>query len=893
VIIDETQYLAHYGILRKSGRYPWGSGGTAEKRSKDFFDHVSNLRKQGLSDTDIARGFGMTTTEFRRVSSIAKNAKRAADVAQANRLADAGMSNNAIGREMGINESSVRALRAAGVKEKLDVLHTTANMLKDQVEQKKYLDVGAGVEYHLGVSRDKLDTAIAVLKDQGYQIHYVKKPQLGTHHETTYKVLVAPGTPYSETLKNSDKITQVTTFSENGGRTYLGIHPPLSIDSKRIAVRYAEDGGKEADGVIFVRRGVDDVSIGAGNYAQVRISVDGTHYLKGMAMYKDDMPPGIDLVFNSNKSNTGNKHDAFKPLKTDKEGAIKEDNPFGSVIRQRLEVGADGKTRVTSVMNMVGGKEGSGEEGSWARWNKSLSSQFLSKQEPKLAKEQLAMTFERKKSELNEILALTNPAIRRVLLDKFAEDVDAAAVHLKAAHLPRQSTHVILPLATIKETEIYAPRFRNGERVVLVRHPHSGVFEIPELVVNNRHPEGIALLGKDAEDAVGIHHSVAEKLSGADFDGDTVLVIPNNKGAVRTAPSLAGLKGFDAKARYPKYDGMEVMKPSQTQAEMGKISNLITDMTIKKANNTELAAAVRHSMVVIDAEKHELNYKQSALDNNIAHLKEKYQGGRQRGASTLISRKGQTLRVPERKQGFKVDPNTGEKIYRETGESFVGRTGKTVVKTTTVSRLGEARNAHDLSSGTAIEKVYADHSNRLKSLANEARLRSVHTPSVRVQPSAKTHYSEEVKDLNARLRLALRNAPLERQAQVLANTFLAAQKQANPEMDKAELRKIKGQVLTEARTRVGAGKDKIVITEKEWAAIQAGALSNHQLTQILKNADLDQVKKLATPKTPKLMTSTKQARAKSMLAAGYTQTEVADQLGVSLTTLKTSLSDGG
>lgn len=893
MIIDETQYLAHYGILRKSGRYPWGSGGTAEKRSKDFFDHVSNLRRQGLTDTEIAKGFGMTTTEFRRVSSIAKNAKRAADVAQANRLLDSGMSKIAIGKEMGLNESSVRALLADGVKEKLDVLHTTANMLKDQVAEKKYIDVGAGVEYQIGVSRDKLDTAIAVLKDQGYMVRYVKKPQLGTQHETTYKVLVAPGTPYSEVFQNSDKITQIANFSENGGRTYLGIHPPLSIDSKRVAVRYAEDGGKEADGVIFVRRGVDDVSIGGANYAQVRISVDGTHYLKGMAMYKDDLPPGVDLVFNTNKSNTGNKLDALKPLKTDKEGVIKEDNPFGSVIRQRLEVGADGKTRVTSVMNMVGGKEGAGEEGSWGRWNKTLSSQFLSKQEPKLAKEQLNMSYERKKSELDEILSLTNPAIKRALLDKFAEDADSAAVHLKAAHLPRQSTHVILPLATIKETEIYAPNFRNGERVVLVRHPHGGIFEIPQLVVNNRHPEGIALLGKQAQDAVGIHHKVAEKLSGADFDGDTVLVIPNNSGAVKFAPSLAGLKGFDAKARYPKYDGMEVMTSSQTQAEMGKISNLITDMTIKKANNTELAAAVRHSMVVIDAEKHELNYKQSYLDNNIANLKEKYQGGKQRGAATLISRKGQTVRVPERKQGFKTDPNTGEKIYRETGASFVGRKGKVVVKTTTVSKLGEAKDAHALSSGTAIEKVYADHSNRLKALANEARLRAVHTPSVKVQPSAKTHYAEEVKDLNARLRLALRNAPLERQAQVLANTFLAAQKQANPDMTKAELKKVKGQVLTEARTRVGAGKDKIVITEKEWAAIQAGALSNHQLTQILKNADLDQVKKLATPKTPKLMTSSKKTRAKTLLAAGYTQAEVADQLGVSLTTLKTSLSDGG
>ena len=48
---------------------------------------------------------------------------------------------------------------------------------------------------------------------------------------------------------------------------------------------------------------------------------------------------------------------------------------------------------------------------------------------------------------------------------------------------------------------------------------------------------------------------------------------------------------------------------------MGDVSNLITDMTIKGANNDELARAVRHSMVVIDSEKHNLDVKASARDN--------------------------------------------------------------------------------------------------------------------------------------------------------------------------------------------------------------------------------------------------------------------------------------
>src|SRR5690606_19993621 len=112
-------------------------------------------------------------------------------------------------------------------------------------------------------------------------------------------------------------------------RTLLNIEPPKSIDPKRIEVRYAEDGGADMDGVIQVRRGVDDVSLGGAKYAQVRIAVGDTHYLKGMAMYTDDLPDGVDLRFNTNKSDKGDKLAAMKPLKDD------PDNPFGATISQR------------------------------------------------------------------------------------------------------------------------------------------------------------------------------------------------------------------------------------------------------------------------------------------------------------------------------------------------------------------------------------------------------------------------------------------------------------------------------------------------------------------------------------------------------------------------------
>jgi hypothetical protein len=593
-------------------------------------------------------------------------------------------------------------------------------------------------------------------------------------------------------------------------------------------------------------------------------------------MYKDDLPDGVDLVFNTNKSRTGNKLDAMKELKDD------PDSPFGAIVRQRTDP-VTGK--VNSVMNIVN------EEGAWDSWSKSLSSQLLSKQSPALAKQQLAMTYERKQREYDDIMKLTNPAVKKKLLESFADDVDSAAVHLKAAALPRQRSSVILPINSLKESEIYAPNFRNGERVALVRYPHGGIFEIPELTVNNNHPQAKRSLGQ-ARDAVGINSKVAERLSGADFDGDTVLVIPNNKQQIKTAPALDGLKGFDPQRSYPSYEGMKRMSARTKAIEMGAVSNLITDMTIRGASTQELARAVRHSMVVIDAEKHNLNYKQSAIDNGIPQLKTKYQGSSRAGASTLISRARSTTRIPERKarpsaEGGPIDRATGEKKFVPTGATITNRKGQTVPATFEVRKLAEAKNAHALSSGTPIEKVYADHSNRLKALANEARRTMVNTKVTPYSPSAKTAFQKEVNTLRAKLNIAQRNRPLERQAQLLANAAVRAKQDANPDMDKADLKKLQGMELTKARIRTGAGKKRIEITPQEWAAIQAGAVSNNTLTQILSNSDLDVVKELATPRTAITMTDAKTSRAKSMVAAGYTQAEIADALGVSLSTLKT------
>lgn len=891
---NDGEVLSHEGVLRKSGRYPWGSGENPNQRNRSFLETVDALSKKGMSDVDIAKGFDLNTTQLRALKAIAKNEQKAADITRAKQLSDRGLSNVAIGEKMGRNESSVRALLDPATKEKNDELITTANMLKDEIATKRYIDVGAGNENQLGISPTKLSTAVAMLEEEGYQRYRIKELQPGTGHETTYKVLGAPDTTFKELVNNKDMIKPIGNYSDDHGKTYEKPGPPVSVDSKRVQVKWAEEGGTDRDGVIELRRGVDDISLGNSRYAQVRIAVDGSHYLKGMAMYNDDLPPGIDMRFNTNKSKAaagGDKLKAMKPIKEEEGGE------FGSTVRQKFYTDKDGNKK-QSALNIVGSKDGTGEEGGWYQWSKNFSSQFLSKQSPQLAQEQLDLTQKIKRDQYEEILALNNPAVKKKLLKTFADEADSTAVKLQAAGLPRTRSHVILPIPALKDNEVYAPQYKNGEKVALVRHPHGGKFEIPELTVNNRNPTAKKLLGQ-AIDAVGINPKVAARLSGADFDGDTVLVIPNNNGKVKSAAPLKGLKDFDPQSAYPKYEGMKLMTPKGKQKAMGDVSNLITDMSIKGASSDELARAVRHSMVVIDAEKHKLNYKQSAKDNRITELKAKYQGGPRKGASTLVSQASSEIAVPNRKpraakDGGPIDKATGKLVFTNTGENYTKvtvnkRTGVVkediIYNTKKSKKMLETDDAYTLSSGTKMEAVYADHANKLKALANDARKTLVTTPGVTYSPSANKTYAQQVASLTAKLNTAKKNAPVERQALLIANANIRAKQQATPDMPSDELKKLKGRELDAARQRLGAKKQQVKITPIEWEAIQAGAITNNKLDDILNNTDIDQVKQLSMPRDRPAMSSGKVARAKSMLTSGYTQAEIAEALGVSTATL--------
>lgn len=935
--------LMHYGTKRHSGRYPWGSGEQPYQHSGDFLSRVEELHKEGLSETEIAKTLsggktpaegGMSTTELRAYKAIARSQRRQDDVRTIKSLKADGLNNSEIARKLGKPESTIRSLLAEDALARSSEAMNVAEKIKTAVDEKGLIDVGAGVEKELGVSRETLNQALIILEAEGYSKQGASVAQItNPNQRTILEVIGPPGTTNADAYKLENIHTiidyakvkpDVQPDVDITNKRYFAY--PESISSKRVAVRYAEDGGIEKDGVIELRRGVEDISLGSSNYAQVRILVDGSHYLKGMALYSDDLPDGVDILFNTNKHSgtpmMGAKDNTvLKPIKKDD-----PDNPFGAYIKeggQRYYTDKDGKEHL-SVINKVR------EEGDWNKWSSVLSSQFLSKQPLDLAKKQLNLSYSQKLQEYDEIVNLTNPAVKKNLLLSFANDCDAAAVDLDAAALPRQSTKVILPVPELKDNQIYAPGYNNGERVCLVRFPHEGTFNIPELVVNNKNPKVKERLG-NLKDAVGINSTVAGRLSGADFDGDFVLVLPvNDKVRVKTSEQLKELKGFEPKEAYgtdhltaKEKANIHFMGKSEMQIEMGKISNLITDMTLRGAQPDEMVRAVKHSMVVVDAEKHKLDFQRSYNDNNIAELRQKYQGAfnnNHLGASTLISKAGAPYNVAKPVGTPKIDPDTGALIikrkdtpeltvkYRskDTGNKWMyysefEKKGGDInsaekkeiwdIPKQKSTRMREVSDAKELSSGHPMETIYANYANSMKALANTARKEYLATGRLKYDPTAAKVYYEEVKSLDAKLLIALKNAPRERQANILATSISRAKRQDNPDMSKEAYKKIGNQALVEARKVMGAsGKDtRITITEREWEAIQAGAISNSKLNKILTKADSDVVRKLATPSKKTGLTNAQLSMIKSMDASGYTIAEIAKRLGVSSSTVSKNL----
>lgn len=988
---DESTTLAHYGMPRRSGRYPWGSGKDGYQHTRDFLSRVEEMRKGGFTytdpktgktykgDTAIAKSMGLSSTQFRAEIGIASDNRRMYQVSQAKALKEKGLGNTAIGKEMGIPESTVRSLLNPYSESRMKAAKAAADEIRKRIEETgKFVDVGVGVERELGISAEKLDQALHILKMEGYPTYNVRVAQATNAGQmTTVKAVCPPGTQYKE-VYNLDNVTSMKEYiSRDGGATFeKKFNYPASLDSKRIMVRYMEDGGIDKDGIVELRRGVKDLSLGESRYSQVRILVDDTHYIKGMAVYSDDMPDGVDVVFNTNKKRgvpaLGPKDNTvLKPIKTDD-----PDNPFGSLIKDADKGGQywyDPETGKRVSAATPGAKLGlinkRSDEGDWSDWKDAVPSQFLSKQSVSMAKKQLKIAQDDKQAEFDEYCQLNNPTVKKYLLNKFADECDSAAVHLQAAALPGQKYHVIIPNNTLKENEVYAPGYESGTKLALVRYPHGGTFEIPICTVNNKNKLGKDLIGTDPIDAICINAKVAERLSGADFDGDTVMCIPTHDKAgkvkITSTPPLKGLEGFDPKTAYgpDTYEKGKItlMTKANTQKQMGVISNLITDMTLAGASQDELAAAVRHSMVVIDAEKHKLNFKQSEIDNNIAALHKRYQGKESGGAGTIISKaKGQAsiektqgtpkvntkllsngkpnpdydpsrpegsliykkaddLYYPERKydkasgtmtiktnvprQSVKYNVNNpDERDYYEPVKRtdadgnvyFTNKDGSITYKrgtrTERTTKMAKADDAYELVSEARypMEIVYADYANSMKSLARQARIEVNETGKIAYSAQAKRIYQNEVASLNDKLNTALLNAPRERLAQIRVSAEIENKTSANPNMEKKDVKKASQQALTKYRTEAGSvarSKRSIQITDREWEAIQAGAISESKLKQILDNTDVDNLRQRATPRSYNTLSEAKVSRIRSLSASGRTLSEIANTLGVSTSTV--------
>ena len=916
--------LMHYGMPRRSGRYPWGSGDDPYQHSQDFLGRVEQLKKQGMSEKEIAEEMGIlndkgqpSSTRLRAQLSIAKGERRLYQVQTAKTLKGDGLGPTEIGRKMGLPESTVRSLLDEGAEVRMNQARKTADFIKKQIDEKGMIDVGTGVERELGISKEKLTQALAILEEEGYPVYKGGIPQAtNPGKQINQKVICPPGTEHKE-IYNFDQIHSMTEYSSrDGGETFDKFVYPKSMDSKRLMIRYAEDGGLERDGIVELRRGVDDLSLGSSRYSQVRILVDDTKYIKGMAVYSDDMPDGVDVIFNTNKKSDVSKLDVLKDIKKD------PDNPFGSLIKangQSTYIDKDGKEQLSLINKRA-------DEGDWNDWADALPSQFLGKQSRSMAQKQLNLAKADKMAEFDEICSIPNPTLKKHLLEKFADECDSAAVHLKAAALPGQKYHVIIPVNTLGDKEVYAPNYENGTKLALIRYPHGGTFEIPILTVNNKHAPAQKLIGTDSIDAIGINKNIADRLSGADFDGDTVMCIPTHDRAgkvkITSTPPLKGLEGFDPKEAYPAREGMRYMKnpitgKDSTQMEMGKISNLITDMTLGGASQDELARAVRHSMVVIDAGKHKLDYKKSEIDNNISALKATYQrktdaDGNEKvgGASTILSRSKGKYEVVKRQGTPKVnikgeewyDPTRpeGALIYKTADDAYYTRTKvnkktgeiKTITKERTQwsTNMAETDDAYSLVSDARhpMELIYAQYANDMKAMANEARKEIVRSGKIAYSATAKATYQKEVDSLNSKLNTALLNSPRERAAQRLANAEVNSKKAADPNMKAADIKKASQQSLSKYRKAVGsvARRDRnIDIEDREWEAIQAGAISESTLKKILNNTDTAALRQRATPRSTTVLSPAKVNRIKALSSSNYTLSEIASMMNVSTSTV--------
>ena len=969
----DDNYILHSGVAhdnnppgRGSGRYGWGTGMDPKQGNRriGFLEEVDKMTKEGFTPTEIAKallGPYQTSVDLKAMIAIEKKKEKDYNIARARKLYETYNQNlTEVSRRMNKPISTISDWLKDDVRTQKLRYDSTAEFLKKKVEESPnyILDVSEGVELSLGVPKNTKDIAIAMLQDEGYVKTWVKIPRVGDKSgekmfNTQVLVKQLPGETLSETITraklNKNDIGSCVEFTPDRGEHFFVPEKPRTMKSDRIFVRYAEDGGLEKDGLIELRKGVDDLNMNGSHYAQIRINVEDTHYIKGMGIMSDDIPDGYDIVINTNKKrgvplmdkNDRDKKQVLKP------NEIKNpENPFGATIiaggqsyysdpkgdyildnnvYRKAKKGEKGERYSLSYVNKVR------DEGDWQEWSKTIATQFLSKQPLKLIEQQIDLSLKEKKVELEKINSLTNPIVKKKLLNDFAGQLDSNAADLKVTGFKNQAYQVILPIPELSKDEVYAPNYKDGEKVALVRFPHAGPAEIPICTVKNKGSKAEKVIGK-SKDAIGINPDVASQLSGADFDGDTVMVIPmtTNKVSIQSSKYFDGLIGFDTKQyALPEKEkdlpkGKKYITYSQMQQEMGKVTNLITDMTAQGATIGNVEKAVKHSMVVIDSFKHKLDYKQSEKDNDIAQLKKTYQmhqkdmidpitgevikmEGYSTGAGTIFSRSNAKIYVDQFKEITRVSDMTpdekkrwdeGKRVYRRTGKKKYTRTvnddGTVVYEDTGTYKQSKVKAGSVVDDMTKLigfpenskEWAYANYGNELKKLANQARkeARSIETPHVNKDASIK--YAPEVESLTKKLENAEKNKPRERAAHRLATTMAKQIEEENPAMDDERRTKLAAQQLTKARQIVGAHREPVVITDKEWEAIANNALSAAKIERIFLNTDQDKFRERATPKNNKELSTASKNLIKSMLKSGrYTNAEIAEALGVSVSTI--------
>ena len=924
--MSQKLYLKHTGTPQLydfdpngSGRYRQGSGANPYQHEFNWY-HMQEQRLKEIApkiNPDTGKPYGyktaaairaaleMSTDEYRSRIKAIKPLREEYYISAVNRMRyKEQRSIPAIAEELGISTGKVQGILQGKESVKNKEMKATADMLKEQVAKYKYVDVGEGANRHLGITEETLKGAIEYLriKDK-YSISKLAIDQLGSKQQgqkTSMLVLSGPdteeGKPLRQYLYNHlNEVHMINdVISDDLGLTYRGMdYRPLPLDSKRIKIEYADENGYQPkDGVIEIRPGVDDLWLGSNrSYAQVRINVDDKYYLKGMAVYNPNLPEGVDVVFNTNKKAGAPMEKVFKPLKRerklengdpDPDSPIDWKNPFGASIMSEEKGGQYEYTdkngvKHLSLINKVN------DEGSWSVWQRSFIPQFGSKQSKELIQKQLDWEYEERLAELEDLKKITNPVVKINLLNDFANSCDSNSADLRGHAMVGQTQRVLLPAQSLKtaftesgeelgETtriynECFAPGYKDGDVLCLIRFPHNGPKEILKCVVNNKNKECRDMVKYGGEkDVIMINPRGAVKLSGADFDGDSVTVIPAN--GINVDKLLREMAGFDAKQEYPYREGIKLMTEGQKGLEMGTVTNLIADMGQMGCTDEELSRAIKYSQVAIDAVKHKLDWERAKRDLKITDLYKTYTGRRQGGATTFITRAKSKRDVPEIAPDVKIDPLSGDLITRPTGHThkkWLPPNDKGEYEsidepnTTKMKRGQQVKDAYELLSDPAHpekcywqELMYADFANQMKYLARQARLEMVNTKADPPNKESAKTYAKEVASLEAKLDKVKSQIQYEREALRLATYELKAIEAKNGPLEDDEKSKKQSQLLNSARKAIypKGKREKIEITEREWEAIQANAISATKLKDIIRQADDDVIRSYATPKNP-------------------------------------------